>query len=88
MASIDDAIFLMDDEAIYDSIKKPIKHSNNKKEREISKSLPNETISVVNMAKSPPIDIIKPEKKKIKKKEEFVPCSPYGIIKCQSLDTL
>ena len=76
MATIDDAIFLMDDEVICDTIT-----SNNKKiEHHISKSLPNETMKIINIAKSPPIDIIRPEKIKNTKKEEFVPSSPYSTI--------
>ena len=76
MASIDDAIFLMDDEVIIDTIKSSYK----KAERGISKSVPNDTILMINIAKSPPIDIIKPEKKKIKEKPEFFPSSPYSTV--------
>lgn len=72
MASIDDAIFLMDDEVI----QKPIKSSKHTTNRDIYISLHNDNITI---AKSPPIDIIKPEKKKIKQKEEFVPSSPYTV---------
>ena len=79
MASIDDAIFLMDDEDLCDTIIKPVQSSNKKAKQIISNSLPNETISIINIAKSPPIDIIKPVKPKINQKAEFVPSSPYTV---------
>jgi hypothetical protein len=81
MASIDDAIFLMDDEVVCDPVKKPINSTTTKKaEQGISKSLPGDTIIMLDIAKSPPIDIIQPDKKKFKHKAEFVPSSPYSTI--------
>lgn len=79
MASIDDAIFLMDDEVICDSVKKPINSTTKKTEQGISKSLPDDTKIILDIAKSPPIDIIQPEKKIFKNMAEFVPSSPYTV---------
>jgi hypothetical protein len=79
MTSIDDAIFLMDDEVRCSTISKPIKSNTKNMEKNISKTLPRDTIEIINIAKSPPIDIIKPLKQKIIKKEEFVPSSPYTV---------
>jgi hypothetical protein len=77
MASVEDAIFLMDDEIICDSIKREIKCSDKKAIQSVSKSLPNDTI--IDIAKSQPINIIKPEKTKIKKSTDFFPSSPYTV---------
>ncbi len=79
MASIDDAIFLMDDEVVCDPVKKQINSTNKKAEKDISKSLPGDTIIMLDIAKSPPIDIIQPDKKKFKHRAEFVPSSPYTV---------
>jgi len=79
MTSIDDAIFLMDDEVRCSTISKPIKSNTKNMEKNISKTLPRDTIEIINIAKSPPIDIIKPLKQKNIKKEEFVPSSPYTV---------
>lgn len=80
MATVDDAIFLMDDEVICDTVKKPLKTASKKIESNMSKSLPSETIQIINIAKSPPINIIKPNMVKMKKTDEFVPSSPYSTI--------
>lgn len=69
MATIDDAIFLMDDEVICDIKIKPIKSTTKKTVRD-------ETIQIVHVAKSPPINIIKPKIVEIKKRDDFVPSSP------------
>ena len=78
MTSLEDAIFLMDDEVLCHTIKKEIKSSNKQVRQSVSKSLPNDTI--INIAKSPPINIIQPERLKIKKDTEFVPSSPYSTV--------
>ena len=76
MANIYDAIFFMDDEVIC-TIKKPVPK---KTEENISKSLPSETSTDVHLAKSPPINIVKPEKTTIKYHDDFYPSSPYVTI--------
>lgn len=80
MGSIDDAIFLMDDDIISNNVTTQINSDDTRRDHNISKSLPIETIQFINIAKSPPIDIIKPLKTIVKEKKEFVPSSPYSTI--------
>jgi hypothetical protein len=75
MSSVDDAIFLMDDEVI-DNISTKIKTTKTtKKKKHKNNKIYKESISVI--AKSLPIDIIKPniENSLI----EYYPFSPYTV---------
>jgi hypothetical protein len=74
MSSVDDAIFLMDGENMNDTKKVCLIHK--KKEKCVTKSSKDKSITSIVLEKSQPIDIIKPKTNKIDK-TEFFPSSPY-----------
>ena len=93
MASIDDAIFLMDDDVICNNSNtsntsntsnkvKPMKHTKLRKW-----TLPiipicditDEKKGLIKLEKSPPMDIIRPCINKCKNNTDFIPSSPYIV---------